>query len=166
MKSINLRPRCKLDSPMSVEQAMDCFLTKLRRPSEEIRGSILLQHAYLKIKDENQHYWSPELHITVEETENGCLIRGVAGPKPKIWTMFMFFYSAVVVLLVFGSAMGVSQWSLNMDAPWLWSIPAAIFAWLSIIGAAKYGQHKGNSQLILLNDYMYAAIAEGEAKLK
>lgn len=162
MEVLKLRPRSKFTTPLSVTEVMDSILKKLKQPSDVINGSILINHAYLKIHENKQHYWSPELHISVEETKNGTLVRGVAGPKPKIWTMFMFFYTAVIVLFIFGSAMGVSQWSLNMDAPWLWSMPAAIAAWLIIFGAAKYGQHKGSDQLLLLNTYMYDAIAEGE----
>lgn len=166
MKSLYLRPRCKFTSSMSAKEVMDSFLNKLKQPSEDIKGSTLINHAYLRITEDKQHYWSPELHITIEETDEGSIIRGVAGPKPKIWTMFMFFYTAVIVLFVFGTAMGVSQWSLNMDAPWLWSMPASAAAWLVVFGAAKYGQYKGRNQLLLLNTYMYDAVAEGEKQKK
>lgn len=164
MTVLKLRPRSKFTSQMSVDQVMNSILNKLKQPSDVIYGSILDNHAYIKIKEKEQHYWSPELHINVEETKEGSLIRGVAGPKPKIWTMFMFFYSVVVVIFVLGGSLGLSQWSLDMAAPWLWSIPASVLAWFSILGAAKYGQFKGNNQLILLNTFMYEAIAEGELK--
>jgi hypothetical protein len=164
MKGLKLRPRTKYISNLSVSQVMDSFLNKLKKPSEDIYGSILEHHVYLKINKNKQHYWSPELHITVEENKKGSLIRGVAGPNPKIWTMFMFFYSTIIVLFILGGSLGLSQWSLGINAPWLWSIPASAIAWLVILGAAKYGQHKGNDQLILLNTYMYEAIAEGEER--
>lgn len=154
MDSIKLRPRCKFEFTKSVSQIMDGFIKKMREPHKYVEGSTLMNHAYLKIKPDLQHYWSPEIHITVEETSTGTLVRAVAGPKPKIWTMFMFFYSAVVVLFLFGSALGVSQWSLGMKAPWLWSIPASLVAWLGILGAAKYGQWKGKRQLRILYDFM------------
>ena len=91
MTVLKLRPRSKFTSQMSVDQVINSILNKLKQPSDVIYGSILDHHAYLKIKENQQHYWSPELHISVEETKEGSLIRGVAGPKPKIWTMFMFF---------------------------------------------------------------------------
>ncbi len=166
MKSLNLRPRYKFTSSMSVEQVMDSILNKLKQPSEHVKGSTLINHAYLNIVEKERNYWSPELHISVEESSEGSLIRGVVGPTPKIWTMFMFFYTVVIALFVFGGALGISQWWLNMEAPWLWSMPAAITAWLIIFGAAKYGQHKGNGQLILLNTFMYNAIADGESLYK
>lgn len=160
MDSLKLRPRYKFESSKSVAEIMDAFLLKLRKNSEYVEGSTLMNHAYLKIKPKYQHYWSPEIHITVEETETGSLIRAVAGPEPKIWTMFMFFYSVVIVLFIFGSALGVSQWLLGIKAPWLWSMPASVFAWLLILGAAKYGQTKGNKQLRILYNYMIDSLKE------
>jgi len=162
MDSLKLRPRYKLESSKSVAQIMDGFLVNLRKSSEFVEGSTLMNHAYLKIKPEFQHYWSPELHVTVEETETGSLIRAVAGPKPKIWTMFMFLYSVVIVLFLFGCALGVSQWSLGMKAPWLWSMPASALAWLVILAAAKYGQKKGNKQLRILYDFMNNSLKEDD----
>jgi hypothetical protein len=69
---------------------MQSIVNKLR-DSKEVAGNTLLNHAYLKIPEHEQNYWSPELHITVEAVEGGSLVNGVVGPKPKIWTMFMFF---------------------------------------------------------------------------
>jgi len=154
MKWKRVRPRCRYIVDLPADEVMKLIETRLRKSSDEVTGSILQRHAYLTIPEKDQHYWSPEFHITIEEKETGCLVRGVVGPKPKVWTMFMFFYSAVVVLLAFGSAMGVSQWMLKMNAPWLWSIPAALFIWLGIYLAALYGQHLGHEQTTLLQDYL------------
>ena len=162
MKGFELRLRHKFTSSMSVAEVMDSILNKLKQTSDDIEGSTLINHAYLKIKEDKQHYWSPELHITVEENSDGALIRAVAGPKPKIWTMFMFFYTAVIAFFLFGSALGVSQYMLNIEAPWLWSIPASFLGALIVYGAAKFGQYKGRNQLILLNNFTHEAISEGE----
>jgi NADH:ubiquinone oxidoreductase subunit 6 (subunit J) len=78
--------------------------------------------------------------------------------------MFMFFYSGVVVLFFLGASMGVSQWMLGMDAPWLWSIPACILLYLSILAAAKFGQFRGRKQMIRLWRFLDHAIDEGEKK--
>ena len=154
MKWKRVRPRCSYIIDLPADEVMKLIETQLRKSSDEVTGSILQRHAYLTIPEKNQHYWSPEFHITVEETETGCLVRGVVGSQPQVWTMFMFFYSAVVVLLAFGSAMGVSQWMLKMSEPWLWSIPAALFIWLGIYVAALYGQYLGQEQTMLLQDYL------------
>ena len=154
MKWNRVRPRCRYVLDMTADEVMKKIETELRNSNTDVTGSILQHHAYLKIPEKDQHYWSPEFHITVEEIETGCLVRGVIGPKPKVWTMFMFFYSGVIVLLAFGSALGVSQWMLNMQAPWLWSIPAALILWLGIYLAAIYGHHLGHAQTNKLQDYL------------
>ena len=154
MKWKRVRPRCRYVLDMTADEVMKKIETELRNSNTDVTGSILQHHAYLKIPEKDQHYWSPEFHITVEQIETGSLVRGVIGPKPKVWTMFMFFYSGVIVLLAFGSALGVSQWMLNMQAPWLWSIPAALILWLGIFLAALYGQLLGHSQTIILLVYL------------
>ncbi len=143
---------------------MDQIIEGLIKKKKEVAGSTLENHAYLKIPDHDKHYWSPEFHVTVEKREKGALIRGVVGPSPRVWTMFMFFYSAAVVFFFLGTSMGVSQWMLGMDAPWLWSIPVCILLYLVILGAAKFGQYRGKKQMIRLWRFLDHAIDDGEKK--
>lgn len=161
---IRIRPRYKritdLPSCQVIDQILEGLIAK-----KGVAGSTLENHAYLKIPDKDQHYWSPEFHVTVEKMDDGTLVRGVIGPKPKVWTMFMFFYSAVLVLFFLGVAMGVSQWMLGMDAPWLWSIPACVGLWLLVVAAAKFGQLKGKAQTGILWRFVDDAVDRGE-KLK
>lgn len=143
-------------------QVIDLILEGLIE-KKGVAGSTLDHHAYLQIPNEDQHYWSPEFHVTVEkQKDGGSLVRGVVGPKPKVWTMFMFFYSAVFVFLFLGLSMGVSQWVLDMDAPILWSIPVCIGLWIAILLAAKFGQFKGKEQMERLWQFLDEAIDKGE----
>jgi len=162
--TIRVRPRyrriTKLPSCQVVDQILEGLIEK-----RGVVGSTLQNHAYLRIPDEEQHYWSPEFHVTVEKMDEGALVRGVVGPKPKVWTMFMFLYSAVIVLFFLGTAMGVSQWMLGMDAPVLWSIPACIILWFLIVFAAKIGQRKGKKQMIKLWHFLDHAIDLGEKRI-
>lgn len=143
---------------------IDQILAGLIEKKQGVTGNTLENHAYLRIPEEAQHYWSPEFHVTVEKQEEGSLVRGVVGPKPKVWTMFMFFYSAVIVLFFLGMAMGVSQWMLGMDSPMLWSIPACIGLWIAIVLAAKFGQYKGKKQMLQLWHFLDQAVDLGEKK--
>ena len=162
---IRVRPRYRRVSDLPPCQVIDQILEGLVA-KKGVAGSTLENHAYLRIPKEDQHYWSPEFHVTVEKQKKGALVRGVVGPKPKVWTMFMFFYSAVIVLFFLGTAMGVSQWMLNMDAPMLWSIPACIILWILIVAAAKFGQFKGRKQMIRLWRFLDQAVDEGERRGK
>ena len=152
-----VRPRYRQISEKSQEQIIASIVKELRN-SQQIIGSTLENHAYLMIPEKEQKYWSPEMHVTVETIEEGTLVRGVIGPKPKIWTMYMFFYSAVVILFFLGAAMGVSQWMLKMDAPWLWSMPVCVILYLLVIAAAKYGQYKSTQQMKDILNFLDSAV--------
>ncbi len=166
MKPLAIRPRCSLNTTLTVEEIMQSIVNKLREDEEKVAGNTLLNHAYLKIPENEQNYWSPELHVTVEQVEGGSVVNGVVGPKPKIWTMFMFFYTGIIVLFLFGSTMGVSQWMLGMSAPWLWSIPASAILWVVVFLAAKIGQRKANKQMGRLRNFLDLAIVDAENKQK
>lgn len=152
-----LRPRYRRVTEKTAENVVNSIVSELRQ-SKTITGTTLLNHAYLGIPESEQKYWSPEMHLTVEELAEGSLVRGVIGPKPKIWTMYMFLYSAVVVLFFFGAAMGVSQYSLHVEAPWLWSIPVCIFLYLLVIAAAKFGQYKSIYQMKAILEFLDQAV--------
>ena len=158
---LRYRRKTKLPPCQVIDQVLEDLIAR-----KGVVGNTLENHAYLKIPKDDQHYWSPEFDVTVEKYGKGALVRGVIGPKPKVWTMFMFFYSAVVVLFFLGTAMGVSQWMLGMDSPMLWSIPACITLWIVIILAAKFGQLKGKKQMIRLWRFLDHAINEAEKNAK
>ena len=160
-----MRPRYRRTTPIDSESLMQTIIEKLRK-SENITGSTLENHAYLRVPVDNQHYWSPEFNITIENNEDGgSLVRGVVGPRPRVWTMFMFLYSAVIVLLFLGLSMGVSQYMLGMDAPILWSIPACVILWILIVLASKFGQFKAKDQTLRLWSFVEEIIDEEEIKL-
>ena len=158
---MRVRPRYRRITTLAPCQVIDKILEGLVA-KQGVAGSTLENNAYLKIPAEEQHYWSPEFHVTVEKNDKGALVRGVVGPKPKVWTMFMFFYSIVIVLFFLGTAMGVSQYMLGMDSPMLWSIPACIILWVLILIAAKFGQYKGKAQMIRLWRFLDNVIDKGE----
>jgi hypothetical protein len=68
--------------------------------------------------------------------------------------MFMFFYTAVLILWFFGSSYGIIQLWLEMEAPFLWSIPAGLIGTGLVYGAAQYGQFKGRGQMEVLKSFM------------
>jgi hypothetical protein len=157
LNTARIRPRYRRITEKTASQVTSSIVSELR-VSKHIKGSTLENHAYLGIPEKEQKYWSPEMHVTVETLDEGALVRGVIGPRPKIWTMYMFFYSAVVVLFFLGAALGVSQWMLHMEAPWLWSMPVCVILYLLVIAAARYGQHKSRAQMKNILDFLDSAV--------
>jgi len=127
---------------------------KLSDKNVIVRGQIAQEHVFIRIPEEDQHYWSPELHVWVREQDGETIIYGVMGPKPKIWTMFMFLYIAVLTSGFFGSSYGIIQMMLGMDAPFLMSIPLGILGLVFVYGAAQYGQYRGKEQMMVLKQFL------------
>jgi len=158
MSNSRLRPKCRIVSSQSPNEVLDKIATNLKAEALNFEGQIVQEHAFIRIPEKDQHYWSPELHVWARQEEKETIVYGVMGPKPKIWTMFMFFYTGVITSAFFGSSYGIIQFMLGMDAPFLWSIPLGILGISLVYGAAKYGQYKGKRQMEILKDFLEQAV--------
>ena len=154
MANTRLRPRCRIVTPLSPSEVLDRISKKLKTGTAGLEGQVVQEHAFIRIPADRQHYWSPELHVWAREQDGETIVYGVMGPKPKIWTMFMFFYTGVITSAFFGSSYGIIQLMLDMDAPFLWSIPLGILGLALVFGAAKYGQYKGGEQMEELQGFL------------
>jgi hypothetical protein len=158
MANTRLRPRCRIVTKISPDQVLERISKKLGESNARLEGQVVQEHAFIRIPENRQHYWSPELHVWAREQEGETIVYGVMGPKPKIWTMFMFFYTGVITSAFFGSSYGIIQLMLGMEAPFLWSIPLGILGIALVFGAAKYGQHKGREQMEELQGFLDSAV--------
>ena len=155
MKWKRVRPRCRYIVDLPPVEVMKLIESQLRKSSDEVTGSILQHHAYLTIPEKNQHYWSPEFHITIEETETGSLVRGVIGPKPKVWTMFMFLHFVVATLFI-----GFGIWAYtraSLDEPYavqLLLMGLMIIAWLALYFSGRMGKAAGRNEMHVLYNFM------------
>ncbi len=160
MANTRLRPRCRIVTKISPGQVLERISNKLGESNTRIEGQVVQEHAFIRIPEQRQHYWSPELHVWAREQEGETIVYGVMGPKPKIWTMFMFFYTGVITSAFFGISYGIIQLMLGMEAPFLWSIPIGLLGVALVFGAARYGQYKGREQMEELQGFLEAAVNE------
>lgn len=165
MTSFRIRPRFKSTISLKPEEIREAFRQKL---SSENTGCVLTfytNHILLKIAPNAQHYWSPQLDISMEETEEGTLIRGLYGPKPSVWAMFTFAYLAIGVAATFIAMLGISRLSLGMSAYILWLLP--FFAGLAILlyVGSQLGQKLGAAQLFTLH-HLFEEIVHKRAEIR
>ncbi len=159
MSDLRVRPRIRKYSNMPEESLIERFQKSLDDPSNKFTGNVIQHHVIVKIPNEEQHYWSPELHLAIEENDaedsNGkTLIRGNIGPKSTVWTMFMFFYVLVGVLGMFGGMVGLSQWTLDKN-PWgFWFLAAAVVIIVLVYISARVGRNMGQEQMRQLIQYL------------
>lgn len=153
MPGTRLRPRCRISSTEEPQEILNRIEEALKQ-NPQFEGQVVQEHAFIRIPKNDQHYWSPELHVWARKQDDETIVYGVMGPKPKIWTMFMFFYTAVLTSAFFGSSYGVIEWMLGMEAPFLWSIPLGILGIALVYGSAQYGQYKGKAQMVEFRKFL------------
>ncbi len=158
-----IRPKCKLNTeipPCLVIKEINQMLSK----TDQVEGKIIDNQIYLMMPKSEQHYWSPELRLTIIENKDGATIKGIAGPNGKVWATFVVFYGLAIMLFIFGGALGISQWMLDISSDWIWSIPASFVLYTFIFIAAKHGQRLGRDQLLKLRYFLDQAIINAENK--
>ncbi|HCM75667.1 MAG TPA: hypothetical protein DIS90_04760 [Cytophagales bacterium] len=149
-----VRPRFKIESEFSVETLKKKIEEGLGQEQAPCTGSVNPGYITLYIPQKDQHYWSPQLNLTFEETEKGSLIRGLYGPRPVVWTMFVFFYSIIGLAILFIGVLGLSYWMLGKSTSILWLEPILILIFLSLYLVAYSGQKLGEKQMIILHDFI------------
>ena len=153
MSSARLRPRFRQTVPLEMEEILKRCTTAKNAPDAGCRTSIIDHHIILRRPPGERHYWSPQLSLELEAQREGTLIRGLYGPKPAVWTMFMFFYSAVGFFTLMGLMYGLSQTMISQP-PWaLWTFPTGVLIILVIYLIARTGRNMGRDQMHTLHQY-------------
>lgn len=149
-----VRPRFKIESDYSVDTLKKKLQDGLQQEQATCTGIVNDGYVTIYIPHEDQHYWSPQLNLTFEETEKGSLIRGLYGPRPVVWTMFVFFYSVIALAVLFIGVLGLSYAMLGKSTVILWLEPVLILIFLSLYLVAHFGQKLGEKQMIILHDFI------------
>lgn len=160
MTSFRIRPRFKVFSnktPIEIERALQQRLTTHRA---DCTGKIITNHITLCIPIENQHYWSPQLSLSLEEKENGTIIHGLYGPSPNVWTLFMFGYATSGILVLFVVITGTSKLSLGMSAYELWAVPVFVGIMIFLYISSQIGQKLGAEQTFTIHHFLEEAIEQ------
>ena len=161
MSAPPMRPVFAVEVAVPPEELMLRIRERLDDPVSRCRGGVVNNHAELFVRDEDAHFWSPWLSVSVEETESGgSLLRGRFGPRPHMWTGFMFGYFSFGTATVFGGIWGLSQWSLGMRPSLLWTVPAGLAACALIYVASLVGQRLGAGQMGELRDTLFSSFGQ------
>jgi hypothetical protein len=130
-------------------------------------GKKVHEQFYLDIPKQLQHYWSPELRVSLEEDEEeekGTIIRCILGPSYTVWVMFVFLYTLLGVISLFGGMYGLVQWSLGHPTLWVWCMPITLVILAGVYLTAKIGQGKGRDEMLHLVSVLYHALKDGDIK--
>jgi len=145
---ILLRPRFKIEIDQNNENALKTFENS-KETQENYIVSRVDNHVFIRIPKNKQHFWSPQLHLEIYNIgETKSELKGLFGPKPSVWTMFMFFHFAVIVLFVIVGSWAYSNWALNTGFGLQLGIMVGLVAvWVFLYFAGRMGKDKGKEEM-------------------
>ncbi len=161
----HIRPRFKLNVSQKQSIVLD-EAKKMLKLQNALKGRVIDNHIILDIKEEDAHYWSPQLNFRVEIDEEDIeksMMAGLIGPRPKVWTMFVFIYFSIGILGFFVFSLGVSKWMLGEYSHYLWALPVAILFMLSAYITSKYGESLGKEQVETLKQFIRELIKKADS---
>lgn len=155
---LRLRPPLRLQSLMSVEEIVARLRQKLASDTTTVTATIVDGYVVLRVPEDQRHYWSPQLSLTLESEGTGTSVHGLFMPHPSVWTLFVWMYAVIVFAGFSGGIYGFAQRHLDQPAHALWSIPAALILIFLVYSAASMGQHLGRDQMEELRDIVLEAL--------
>jgi len=142
-----MRPRFERETGSPPDVVMRRLEEALRVAGPAVEGRIVGHHVHLRLGETHRTYWSPHLWVDVYSSQAGSIVRGLFGPHPSVWTLFMAAYAVIGFAALVGVAFGYSQWTLDQPAVALWSLPAAAVAVLCVFALALHGQRLSRDQM-------------------
>lgn len=153
---IHLRPRFKMDFNESQQEIISKFEDNLKNSDCKYCSKIVDGHVIIDVPVEENHFWSPQLNIEVEKIDNNeTVVKGLFGPKPQVWTMFMFFHFAVAVAFIGFSIMAYVKWTLKEDYMFALSLVIGLpILWVVMYFLGRIGRKTGHKQMDELYQFM------------
>jgi len=138
--------------------------TLLGKAPANIQARIIGNHVILDIVGEDVHFWSPQLNFRVERNEEvpqETVVAGLIGPRPNVWTLFMFVYFSVGIAGFFISTYGISRYMVGEFSYTIWGLPLAGLFMLTAYQAGKFGERLGADQVELLKQFVRDSVTAG-----
>ena len=152
-----IRPRFEFPIKYSKQDALQIMAAALEETNETIEGMIVDNHVIIDVTEEIRHFWSPQMNFrfTLDEDQPKITqVKGIIGPRPATWTLFMFFYFLIGTLGFFISSFGLAKWSLGEYSITIWAVPIALLIMLTAYAAGKLGEKLGKDQVELLTKFV------------
>ena len=153
-EEVILRPRFNETLTRPAEEVLQLF-ESWKATQNDIVITRVEHHIFLKIPKQQQHFWSPQLDLEIYEEEGQTLLKGLFGPKPAVWTMFMFFHFAVASLFIAFGIWAYTNASLNESyALQLVLMAVMVLTWFVLYFAGRMGKSAGKKEMHQLHGFM------------
>ncbi|GER59375.1 GTP-binding protein [Patiriisocius marinus] len=163
---IVLRPRFTIESTDAPDKLLATF-EESKTHTVDFVISRIDDHVFIRIPKNKQHFWSPQLHLEIYKIESQpTIIKGLYGPNPTVWTMFMFLHFVVGTLFI-----GAGVWmytNIALGDPFIFPIVALItlfIMWFVLYFSGRLGKQAGKKEMLQLQAYFYETLKKGHSSL-
>lgn len=148
-----LRPNFEVKSESSKNTVLELFE---KAKKKDLIVNLVDEHIFIKFNKEHLHFWSPQLHLEVDEAENdSSKIYGVFGPNPSLWSFFMFLHFGIGTIFIIFGIWTYSNWSLGKPYGFhLGILMLMVLFWVSFYIFGRLGKRKGRPQMKQLHLFM------------
>lgn len=156
-----LRPRFQIELKKNQKEILKSFEFS-KKNSEGLLLKIRDEHIVLDVAKTESTFWSPQLQLEIIYIkENESLVKGLFGPKPQIWTFFMFLHFGLATLFIGFLMLTYVQWTLknNYTLPLIITLVLPIGA-VILYFLGSYGKTKGQDQMLQLHNFMEKMLVE------
>ena len=162
LNKVLLKPRFKIERNESKDIIIEKFKKEFSSDNCIYCTKIIDHHIVIDVPKDEDHFWSPQLHIEVESNEeNKTIVKGLFGPKPQVWTFFMFIHFAVAVAFIVFFVVAYTRWNLKQDYSFALSMCIAMpVLWIILYILGQLGKKKGYKQMVQLDTFL-SIILEG-----
>jgi len=154
-EEIVLRPRFRMELPEPSASVLD-RLEAQKKAQKEFVLTRVDHHVFIRIPKAKQHFWSPQLHLEIDDIdEHTCLLRGLFGPSPTVWTFFMFLHFLVACLFI-----GFGVWAYSnaaLDESYALQVAFMFFmvlVWFVLYFGGRWGKATGKQEMFDLYSFL------------
>ena len=119
MSSFRIRPHFVHEESRTTSDFQNAIVKHIDEDEPGILIKTFPDYLTLVIPDEDQHFWSPQLNLSLEPTETGnTQITGTYGPNTNVWSMFLYGYLTGFCLTGFclagvSTVFAISKWVVS-----------------------------------------------------
>ncbi|MDD3723557.1 MAG: GTP-binding protein [Lutibacter sp.] len=153
---LHLRPRFKLHFNESQQKLITKFQSNVKNTNCNYCVKVIDGHIVIDIPAEENHFWSPQLHIEIEQVkENKSIVKGLFGPKPQVWIFFMFIHFVMAIAFIGFSIMAYVKRTLKSDYKMALIITFVLpILWIVMYFLGRLGKKRGHQQMDELHGFM------------
>lgn len=155
-----LRPRFSIDLKENSKALQQRIKDYLSSDDCKFRSTISDDHFFIDVPEKKSHFWSPQLHFEIVKVdEASSTIKGLFGPKPQVWTLFMFVHFIVATMFLGFGVMAYVKCRLDESLIFPISMLIALpLIWIILYFLGSIGKETGKGQIKELHDFLIDVI--------